>query len=157
MPIDLMYGSPTLSMDISTNQFGSNLRIRLEEAYQRVRKQMGHMLDRQKAYYDKRAYGEPYKEGDLVWLHSTVSPKGRARKFHRPWTGPYRVVRNFSDVTYRLQDIQSPRCCPIMYFDRLKLFPKDMRITALPMQQSSTLHSTSAWQQITTWYTFDNS
>ena len=41
MPIDLMYGSPTMSMDISSNQFAGDLRIRLEEAYQRVRKQMG--------------------------------------------------------------------------------------------------------------------
>ena len=55
MPIDLMYGPPTLSMDISTHHFAGDLRIRLEEAYQRVRKQMGHMLDRQKAYYDKKS------------------------------------------------------------------------------------------------------
>ena len=76
--------------------------------------------------------GEPYKEGNLVWLHTGVSQqKGKARKFHRSWTGPYRVVQKFSDVTYRLQDIQAPCCRPIVHSDRLKLCPKDMRLPHL--------------------------
>ena len=131
MPVDLMYGPPTPAMEKSTNQFANDLRNKLDRAYQRVREQMGHMLDHQKAHYDKRAHGEPYKEGDLVWLHSTVVPRGRARKLHRPWTGPYRVVRKLSDVTYRIQDIQASRRRPIVHFDRLKQCPNDIRLPHL--------------------------
>ena len=29
--------------------------------------------------------------GDLVWLHHPAVPRGKSRKLHRPWTGPYRV------------------------------------------------------------------
>lgn len=46
--------------------------------------------------------------GDTVWLYPPAVSKGRAPKFHRPWKGPYRVVKFLSDVTYRIQ-LVSPR------------------------------------------------
>ena len=131
MPVDLMYGPPPSGTTPLASQFANDLRSRLEDAYQNVREKMGHMLDRQKAYYDRKAHGAPYKEGDLVWLHSTVVARGRARKLHRPWTGPYRVLRKLSDVNYRIQDVQAPRCRPVVHFDRLKYCPPDIRLPHL--------------------------
>ena len=55
---------------------------------------MVHQLDRQKELYDERIHGKPLKRDDLVWLHSKVIPHGVGRKLHRPWTGPFRVVRD---------------------------------------------------------------
>jgi transposase InsO family protein len=83
MPIDVMYGSPSTA--VSSPEHVANLRTRLESAYQRVREQMGHKLDRQKTLYDRRVHGAPIKEGDLVWLHSIVIPRGQVKKFHCPW------------------------------------------------------------------------
>ena len=103
---------------------------------------MGHMLDRQKAHYDKRSHGKLYKEGDLVWLHSTVVPKGKARKLHRPWTGPFRVIRQISDVTYRIQDVQAPRRRSFLHFDRLKYCPKDIRIPHLQVYKQTQYNTT---------------
>ena len=37
----------------------------------------------------------PWEPGDLVWLHTPVVPKGKPRKLHCPWTGPFRVVKGF--------------------------------------------------------------
>ena len=70
--VDLMYGPPPSGATPSASQFANDLRSRLGDAYQNVRVKMGHRLDRQKAYYDRKAHGAPYKEGDLVWLHCTL-------------------------------------------------------------------------------------
>jgi len=44
-----------------------------------------------------------YQPGNLVWLYSPAVSRGSSPKFHRPWKGPYRVVKVLSDVTYRIQ------------------------------------------------------
>ena len=71
---------------------GDNARILtlhyVEGAYQRVRETMGHKLDQQKDYYDKRVHGKPYSKGDLIWLHSCVVLKGVANKLHRLGPAP---------------------------------------------------------------------
>ena len=89
---------------------------------------MEHKLDRQKSFYNRKLHGEPFKEGDLVWLHSPVIPQGQVKKFHSPWTGPYKVVRHISEATYRVQDVSVPRRRVVVHFDRLKLCPKDIRL-----------------------------
>ena len=53
------------------------------------------------------------------------------RKLHRPWTGPYRVLRKLSDVNYRIQDVQAPRRRPVVHFDRLKYCPPDIQLPHL--------------------------
>ena len=35
-----------------------------------------------------------------MWLFSPVVPQGLAKKFHRPWTGPYRALASLSDSTF---------------------------------------------------------
>ena len=50
-------------------------------------------FDRQKEVYDIEIHG---KTNDLVWLHSTVVPKGVGLKLHHPLTGP------FQESVYRL-------------------------------------------------------
>ena len=80
-----------------------------------------------------------------MWLHSTVVLKGKARKLHWPWTGPFRVIQRISDVTYRIQDVQAPRRRSIVHFDRLKYCPKDIRIPHLlsykQTQHNQSIHS----------------
>ena len=79
----------------------------LNVAYGYVRDQMGHQIQRHKSHYDGRLHGKPYEVGNKVWLHSTVVQRGISQKLHCPWTGPYKVVSNLSDVVYRLQHVQA--------------------------------------------------
>ena len=74
---------------------------------------------RQKEFYDRRVHGQPYVDGDLVWLHSPVVPRGKFKKFHHPWTGPYKVIKQLSDVNYRIQSVPGRRRM-VVHFDRLK-------------------------------------
>ena len=78
--------------------------------------------------------------GDLVWLGENAVPRWVHRKFYRPWSRPWRVVKAISDVTYRIQceevaparEKQKTRM--IVHFNRLK--PHHAR----PAQLQPTLH-----------------
>ena len=62
------------------------------EAYAAVRDTMGAKLQRQKEFYNKNVHGDPHKPGDFVLLFNPAVPKGGSRKFHSPWTGPFKIV-----------------------------------------------------------------
>lgn len=44
-------------------------------------------------------HGKPYKKGELVWLFNPAIKKGYAKKFHKPWSGPYRICNKLSQET----------------------------------------------------------
>ena len=123
MPLELMYGSPNPAPRTLT-EYAAHLRQNLEEAYQKVRDKMGHKLDQQKELYDQRIHGKPFEPGDKVWLHSPAVPRGRSRKLHRPWKGPFRVLAR---VTYRLKNSRNRSQKIIVHFNRLKPYSAKMR------------------------------
>ena len=119
LPVDLLYQTDPGKNELTIPEYVSKLRTTLTATYEGVRRSFGIHQERQKEYYSRKIHGAPYDKGDLVWLFSPVVPRGRARKFHRPWTGPYRVVRHISEAVYRLQHTVS-RKRVILHFDRLK-------------------------------------
>ena len=107
----------------------------LENAYHHVRSTMGLKQEHQKELYDRKRHGDPYKVGDLVWLHSPVVPCGSSRKLHHPWTGPYKIVKQLSDVTYRIQSCRGRRHRFVVHFNHLKPCPDDMRFEEIVNSQ----------------------
>ena len=65
MPVEVQYGIPN-PPEVSPSEYVMEMRRQLESAYNRVREQMGHVLDRQKEVYDRKTHGEPFQVGDLV-------------------------------------------------------------------------------------------
>ena len=57
-----------------------------------------------KDVYDRGVRGNPYGVDDLVLLHSPAVPRGKSQKLHKPWQGPYRVVKAISPSVYRIVD-----------------------------------------------------
>ena len=64
--------------------------------------------------------GSPYQVGDIVSLHDPVVKRGHSRKFHRPWKGPYKVVKIIGPTVYCIQDYKNTRKRKIVHFNRLK-------------------------------------
>ena len=64
MPIDIMFGTPTPDT-ASPSEHADDLHKGLEKAYQRLREQMGHQLDRQKELYDKKIHVKLFEAGDV--------------------------------------------------------------------------------------------
>lgn len=79
LPIDLMYGTGN-NNDMTTTEYATQLKKGLEEAYSCAREKLGASHKRRKEHYDKRVHGQPFTDGDLVWLHSTVIPPGQSKK-----------------------------------------------------------------------------
>ena len=116
---DLMFGTPSPAEE-SPDTYARNLKKSLESAYERVRQTTDSAHKQQKQLYDKRVHGKPFEAGDLVWLHSPAVSKGKSRKLHHPWQGPFRVIKKLSDVTYRIQGARRKRRRIVVHFDRLK-------------------------------------
>ena len=64
---------------------------------------LGHSAARMRTYYDRKADDEVYQPGDVVWYYYPRVKKGFSPKLMRPWTGPYKVMSQIHDNTYRIQ------------------------------------------------------
>ena len=110
LPIDLMYGTGSPSK-MPVSEYAAQLKQSLEDAYRLVRAKLAVSHERRQVQYDKRIHGKPFTEGNLVWLHSAVVPKGQSKKLHHHWTGPLRVVGCLSDSDYRVKVLQGRSGC----------------------------------------------
>ena len=103
---------------------------------------MDHVLEQQKDLYDRKVHGRPLEVKELVWLHCPAVPKGKSKKLHTPWKGPFQVVSKLSDImsdiTHRIQDIQKHRRRLVVHFNHLKQCPQDIRF---PVPPDDTLQS----------------
>lgn len=104
----------------SYGEYAKLLQNRLQTAFDLVKKHITKEHQRQKEFYDHKIHGKPYIAGDLVWLHSPVPKRESCRKLHHPWTGPFKVLKQLSDTTYRIQHLYSNRQRKVVHFDRLK-------------------------------------
>ena len=52
--------------------------------------------------------GKEYVCGDMVMVHELAIPIGHSRKFHRPWKGPYRVMKVLGLTGYCIQHSMHP-------------------------------------------------
>eukprot|EP00731_Ephydatia_muelleri_P038941 Em1000g3a len=112
LPIDLMYGTECgNSVTKTVPEYVTKLSEAFVEAYAAVRDTMGAKLQRQKEFYNKKVH---------------AVPKGGSRKFHSPWTGPFKIVERVSEATYHIQNTVDGKTS-IVHFDRLKRCRPDIR------------------------------
>lgn len=104
LPIDAMQGEPQSEQSPDYPSFVKKQREILKEVQERVEKNVAANLHHQKDVYDAccKRRSRPYSKGDLVWLEEKAVPRWLHQKFHCPWSGPWRVVKVVSVVTYRI-------------------------------------------------------
>ena len=115
-----MYGLPPQTSPTEVNQFALDLRLHMEKAYRQVQEHMGLQHQRQKELYNNSSNGDPFKVGDMVWLHCLAVPCGKFPKLHCFWWGSYRMHKVVSDVLYNISLRDRPRKHQVVHFDRLK-------------------------------------
>jgi hypothetical protein len=146
-PIDIEFDLPYASYE-SPKQYGRVLHQCLQESYATVCEHSSAEQSRQERLYDRSIYGLQYEIGDEVWLHCPAVPKGRCRKFHRPWQGPFTVVKLIDNYVYRIQSNNTPRKRLVVHYSRLKPYHQpfntdvfgpdcNLRSESSPTQQSS--------------------
>ena len=136
LPLAIVHEPPPSPHGAIPQQYGNyvqSLQDTFNTAFEVVRSNMSTRQGRQKEFYNCKVHGDPFKPGDLVWLFNEALAKGESRKLRRPWRGPYRVITQLSDVTYRIQHTGNNKST-VVHFDRLKRCPSEMRL----QEQTST-------------------
>ena len=88
-----------------TCEYAKSLQKTMSEAFVRVRNHTSKYHQQHKELYDKSVHGKPHKKGELVWLHTPPSSRNTSRKLYHAWSGPFRVVKQISESTYRIQQL----------------------------------------------------
>uniref|UniRef100_A0A5S6QPX8 RNA-directed DNA polymerase n=1 Tax=Trichuris muris TaxID=70415 RepID=A0A5S6QPX8_TRIMR len=115
LPIDLQYDLPATDNAESLTTYVQELRKNLENVHAAVRQHLHAKQQGQKNYYDRRRYGNPFQNGDRVWL--AVPQKG---KISARWDGPFVIKKKITDHVYRLD--RRPRRDIVVHGDRLKRY-----------------------------------
>ena len=102
MPIDLMIGAPP-DATLSQLEYVKELQTRLTQAYQLARLNLKKSAERQRKYYNERAYGTAYDVGSAVWYASKLRKKGVCPKLQPKWRGPCLVTKKFNDCLVHIQ------------------------------------------------------
>ena len=123
MPVDIQVGQPPDEPEGTEHEYEEDLRIRLENAYDLARENLGTSAVRQRRYYDVKAIDEPYRPGDLVWLVNKSRRKGICPKLQRKWLGPVLVTQKVNDVTYRIR--MSKVDTKVIPYEQLKSYRGD--------------------------------
>ena len=129
LPLDVMYGTPGPTVQ-SPSEHASALKQQMTAAFTLVRRHQIAKHKRQKDFYDQKVHGKPYEPGSVVWLYSPFVGRGKSRKLHHPWSGPYKVVKKLSEATYRIQKMQGRKQRKVVHFDRFKPCSKTIRLDA---------------------------
>ena len=122
LPEDILFNLPTAEEVTTSHGYAEALKERIQQAYQRVRDHSAVEQRKQKANYDQLAQASTFETGGLVWLHCPAVPRGKSPKFHRPWQGPFKVVKKIGSVVYRIQHLQNTRKRLVVHSNRLKRF-----------------------------------
>uniref|UniRef100_A0A5S6Q0Y0 RNA-directed DNA polymerase n=1 Tax=Trichuris muris TaxID=70415 RepID=A0A5S6Q0Y0_TRIMR len=115
LPIDLQYDLPASDNTESVTIYVQELRKNLEHVHAAVLQHLHAKQQGQKTYYDRRRYGDPFQNGDRVWL--AVPQKG---KISARWDGPFVIKKKITDHVYRLD--RRPRRDIVVHGDRLKRY-----------------------------------
>ena len=142
LPIDAMREGPPSEQPPDYPSFVKRQQEILKGVYGKVGENLRVNLRHQKDVYDARCKGntKPYQVGDPVWLEEKAVLWWVHRKFYRPWSGQWRVVKVISDVTYRIECEEATptrgrrKTRMIAHFNRLKPYLRR------PPQLQPTLH-----------------
>ncbi|CAG2199127.1 unnamed protein product [Mytilus edulis] len=116
-PIDVMFGLPQGYKSIPCPiAYVEWVQEALRNAFQLAHTQSGLSANRQKENYDKNLKIRSFEENSFVWRWY---PPEANKKLGLGWTGPYKVIKKITDLTYRIQKDTSTKQL-VVHVDHLK-------------------------------------
>ena len=108
---------------VGLHEYGSEMEIKMSEAWGLARQCIGKAQKSQKQYYDRKCRLPNFKVGER---YKPAEKTGEARKFARPYHGPFRILE--LDVnTARIRRVDRPQDEPILVaLDRLRRCPDEI-------------------------------
>jgi hypothetical protein len=116
-PVDLILGNPPYSETHTCPiEYVEWLKNTFEDTYDFVHENLRQSASKQKKYYDRGLKPRNFSPQDFVWRWY---PPTAGLKLGLGWTGPFKVLRKFTDVTYEIQ--KTPKSKPlVVHVDHLK-------------------------------------
>ncbi len=122
LPIDLMYPRAEEDEYQCPIEYVEWVRQALRENFERARHCLGEAAQRQKRYYDQRAFSRKLAPGD--WVLRFYPPELSHSKLNFLYTGPFLVTRKVGEVNYEIQRTEhSPKF--VVHVDHLKPYEWD--------------------------------
>lgn len=117
LPLDVMVEGPVGGAEVCChNLYVDWLQQTMREAFGLARENLGVAAARQKNYFDRGLKARRYEIGEYVWRWY---PPALGNKLGMGWSGPYKVVRKLSEVTYEIQ--KTPQHRPVtVHVDHIK-------------------------------------
>ena len=84
-PIDLFVPKPSGDPRLKLGENAEELNERLYEIHGEAQTTLATEQRRQREYFFRKLHGDPFREGDLIWL--SEPHKAKSRKFYLPWHG----------------------------------------------------------------------
>ena len=113
-------------MTMDLREYGVELYTRMSEAWELAKQSVRRAQKRQKTVYDRKSRPPKIQEGERVFLFKPAEKRGKARKFARPFHGPYRVVQIDSN-TAMIRRVDKPGEEPILVaLERLRRCPEEV-------------------------------
>lgn len=110
----------------STSEYGIKLHARMLEAWELAQRNIARAQKRQKAVYDRKSQPLSFQEGERVFLYKPAEKTRKARKFARPFHGPYRIMELESN-TAKLRHVDDPDGDMILVaLERLRRCPDEV-------------------------------
>jgi hypothetical protein len=107
-------------------EYGLPLLQKMTEAWELAHRSFGQAQKKQKRVYDQRAGTPTFQEGERVFLFKPAEKTGAARKFARPFHGPYRIAE-LGTNTAKIRRVDQPEEEPILVsIDRLRRCPEEL-------------------------------
>ena len=124
LPVDIMFGTSKPESQ-SPNEYAAMLKKQLTQHLTwLVNRWVDNICAKRSIMI--RSYMETHtREGTL---HLSVVKRGQHRKLHHPWTGPYQVLKQVSEATYRIKQVDGKRQRKVVHFDRLNPCPSNIRV-----------------------------
>ena len=113
--------NPIDQLPADIHEFVSARKIQFQKAYDSARSALNFNQKRRNAVYNRKVHEPSHQVDQKVLLHNTVVPVGKLNKVFSPWKGPYVILQNLNDGTYRIHEIARQKVL-IVHYDRLKLF-----------------------------------
>jgi hypothetical protein len=119
----VMTGTQTEAKEQFISNYCDELEKTLKDVERFMKEKITEAQRKQKDGYDVRNNvdkSRSFKEGDLVWLNNPAVPKGRSRKFHLQWCGPYKVLDRLGGMNYHIQPEAGNGNTKVVLRNRLK-------------------------------------
>ena len=101
LPEDVIYSLPAESYK-SAHHYCRELNTELQQVYGRV----SEYYIRNDSIRKMCKIAVSYHVNDMVFLHCPAVPSGLSHKFHKPWQGPYRVVKRLLNSVYGIAQLR---------------------------------------------------